>query len=625
MERISMIQPHSYSKSSPAPRAARRFNLCHVAPAGARAFLFGAASLIIGCSGVATGPDGTGGTGVAGDGDGDLGGGVGGTGVSGVGGAGVIDNGSGGAAVVGGGGGSGIGSGGETVVVPPGEVPGGILLKGHPEYYRVVRLTNVQWENSIRDIFGLSALPGKSNSFFPDPPEGTFTNNERALFIADELWSDYQRASEELAESLSSNASVLAIFGGTADSAAFISAVGHRAFRRALSAAEVAAYQGIWADGATYYASGNAAADGARVFLEAILQSPYFLFRLETTPTGQRLTGAELATKLSLLLRNTTPSDALLASAESGDLDTDAGLAAAAQAMLAEGEAREVVAEFHTELYGLDRYKNIAKNPTLFPAYNDGLNEILMNADLMFFNRVFDQDAGLREILTSNVAYVNDATAVFYGIASPGAALTEVLLDDDRPGFLTRVGYLAYNATLVDPDPIHRGVDINNRMLCMDLSPPAGEIPPLPAPQPNQTNRERVEAHTGSGLCATCHGEIINPLGYAFENFDAMGQFRTEDNGQPIDTAAAYGFNDGLQAFDDAPGLISLMAENQQTHGCYSRNLAEFVLARDVAGTEEALVAGAQGASFTNDASIKELILTMIQDPLFTTAQGGAQ
>jgi hypothetical protein len=348
-------------------------------------------------------------------------------------------------------------------------------------------------------------------------------------------------------------------------------------------------------------------------------------FRIELSEAGSRLSGLELASKLSFLLRNTTPSEELLSAAESGDLDTDAGLLAVAEELLADSDATDAVTSFHRQMYGVDRYQNIEKDPRLFPEYSEDLKAVLIEADLLFFRRIFEQDKGMREIFTSDVAYVNDDTAGFYDIPSPGRELSEVTLAGDRPGILTRVGFLAYNATLAQPDPIHRGVDINNRLLCMKLDPPPGVIPPLPAPKDGQTNRERVEAHTGQGLCGKCHLEIINPLGYAFENFDAMGQFRSEDNGNDIDTASAYAFSEGLQSFSGATELAGLLAESQQAHGCYNASLAEFFLTRDLAGADEALVTAMQQASLGSDMPVRELILLMIQSPLFTHAQGAAQ
>lgn len=506
-----------------------------------------------------------------------------------------------------------------------GTAPGGVKLIGTPEYHAFVRLTHTQWKNAVTDIFGLqpSDLDALVTTLYPDPPSGKFSNNEKALYIGPELWADHQRVAEELARTIATDALVVASLGTLSNPGGFIDKVGHRAYRRPLTAEEKAAFLALWDLGATYYDSGDAGVDGARVFLEALLQSPHFLYRIESAEPGTRLSGPELITKLSFLLKNTTPSAALLTAAEAGDFDSDEALREAAMTMLSEDATAAMALTFHTELYGLDRYKNIEKSTATFPNFTEETKNTLLLADQMFFQHIFDSDGGVREIFTSPVAYANQQLARYYGLRATGAALTQVTLDETRPGYLTRLGFLTYNSTLSQSDPIHRGVDINLRMLCEDLNPPAGVIPPLPEPLPNQTNRQRVEAHTEDASCAKCHAKIINPLGFAFENFDAVGQARTMDAGQPIDTASSYEFNDGLRPFADAPELIAIMAEHEQTHSCYSAMLTQFVLGRDVSSKEEALVAAVQSASFNDDASTKQLILTLIGDPMFTHAQAG--
>jgi Protein of unknown function (DUF1592)/Protein of unknown function (DUF1588)/Protein of unknown function (DUF1585) len=350
------------------------------------------------------------------------------------------------------------------------------------------------------------------------------------------------------------------------------------------------------------------------------------LYRIELTANGARLSGYELAQKLSFLLRNTTPDDALLGAAQAGQLDSNDGLLTLGKQMLDAPAAQAVLQRFHTELYGLDRYLSIAKDMTLFPTYSESLNQTLLDADLLFFNRVYTTGLGLREILTSKVAYMNQATASFYGMSASGTALSEVMLDQTRPGFLTRLGFLAYNANLRSPDPIHRGVDMNAKILCGQLAPPPGEIPALPEPIAGQTNRERVNSHTGPGTCgASCHGTIINPLGFTLESFDAVGQYRTTDNGKPVDTSGEFAFTDGVKTFKDFPELVGLMAENQNTHGCYASKLAEFALARDVAGGDGTLVTSLQQNSVTQNTSIKDMLTATIQDSTFVVAKGGAQ
>jgi hypothetical protein len=524
-------------------------------------------------------------------------------------------------------GGTGTGNPGDPSL--PGGGPGGdgLTLDGLPIRSRFVRLTHEQWEQSVRDLLQLPALPGLSMGFTGDPPGGTFSNNERKLFVTAGLWGDYQRAAETLSQQVSRDATALArITGGTTVAATFIKTFGRRAFRRPLTASEEQRYGTLFTSGATIFKSGNAFADGAQLVIETMLQSPHFIYRSELGTDGQPLTGYEVASKLSFLLRNTMPDDALLTAAESGQLNSPEGVRARAQTMLDAMPAQAVFQRFHSELFGLDRYRAIEKDATVFTKYTPTVNTDLMQADTLFFNAIFTQGQGLRDILTSSVAFVNQATAPFYGLTAQGTAFKQVQLGPDRPGFFTRTGFLTLNATLRDPDIIHRGVDINRRILgAPNLAPPAGVvIPALPTPKPGQTNRERVSAHTGMGTCgASCHGVYINPIGFAFENFDAMGQPRPTDNGKPVDTTSEYEFTDGTKSFSGAPELMQLMASQAQVHGSYAAHLAEFALTRDVDESDRPFVRALQQASMTPNSSIKQIVLSVIDSPSFRTR--GAQ
>ena len=501
----------------------------------------------------------------------------------------------------------------------------GTALNGEPIFSRFVRLTHHQWENSVRDLLRLGSTPGLSSGFTGDPPEGHFSNNERALYVTSGLWSDYQRAAETLSEQVARNGAALAaLTGGSTDAMAFIRDLGRRAYRRPLTTAEEQRYQALFATGAEVFQSGDTFADGAQLVIEAILQSPHFVYRTELGTDGAPLSGFELASKLSFLLRDTIPDNALLDAAAAGQLDTPEGLLAHAESMLNDPQGEAVLVRFHSELLGYDRYRAIDKNRALFPAYNEGLPDKLREADNQFTLAMIRGGFGLRDFYTSTIGFVDAETAALYGASAAGDELTQVDLGPSRPGIFTRLGFLAYNATLRDPDPIHRGVDLNHRVLCAPLAPPPGIIPALPELVPGQTNRERVTAHTGPGTCgATCHGDIINPVGFAFENFDALGQERTTDNGKPVDTTGAYAFADGLKEFANANELLDLIAESPQAHACYAAHLAEFSLARDMARADADFVGRLDQISRLSNGSIKSLVLGIIGDPAFRIRAGG--
>jgi hypothetical protein len=498
-----------------------------------------------------------------------------------------------------------------------------ILLDGAPIHSHYVRLTHEQWENSVRDLLKLAAVPGVSSMFTSDPPNGTFSNNELRLYVTSGLRGDYERAAETLARQVATNAQSRTAIGASGNAATFISTFGRRVYRRPLEAAEQQRYEALHAAAATLYTGGDAFANGVELVIRAMLQSPHFLYRTELGADQAPLSGFEIASKLSFLLRNTTPDDALLDAAERGELGTVDAILQRGQTLLDGADAVSVLGRYHNELFGLHRFEQIDKDRTAFPNYNPAMNADLMAADRMFFDRVFQNGLGVREVLLSPVAFVNASIAPFYATSASGSGLTQVTLGAERPGFFTRVSFLAYNGNLREPDPIHRGVDIMHRLLCSTLAPPPGEIPPLPAVMAGQTNRQRVEAHTGEGVCAGCHVTQINALGFALENFDAMGQLRTTDNGQPVNTMASYEFATGTLPFSGAPELMQILADSPEAHACYARRLGEFALARDTAEADRGLVNELTTASMTDVGSLKAMLLATIRSPLFTVRTGG--
>jgi len=252
--------------------------------------------------------------------------------------------------------------------VPPGAAAG-LPLDGHPIFAQFVRLTHDQWEHSVRDVLQLDGVPGLSETFTGDAPEGTFSNNERALLVTPNLSLDYQRAAEQLAERVAASPAALARLTGAGDPDRFIAALGRRAYRRPLSSDEQQRYRALFGMGPSVFASGNDFVDGARLAIEAMLQSPYFIYRTELEADGEPLNGFEVASKLSFLFRNTTPDDALLDAAAAGELSSSAAIVERARKMLEEPAAGPSVARFHSELFGLDRYGSIAKDPVRFPQH----------------------------------------------------------------------------------------------------------------------------------------------------------------------------------------------------------------------------------------------------------------
>lgn len=510
----------------------------------------------------------------------------------------------------------------EAPTIPDGS-PLPLELDGTPTMGDLVRLTHTQWSNTVQQLLGLSTAPEAAQTFAPDAVVGNFSNNEKYLTTSQTLVSDYERAVEDLAEALTEQ-QLSRIYSGT-DADGFIKTFGRRAYRRPLTDAEVATYLDVYTAGTELTATGSDFLKGASLVIQTMLQSPYFIYRTELGTPGQPLSGFEVAAKLSFAFWDVGPSDALLDAAEQGKLDTPDGVAAQAATMLDDPKAVNVMRRFHGETLQFKRFGNLHKEPSVVPEFKDSMSSSAEEAAYLFFDRIFTQDLGLKDVFTSTVGFVNADLASLYEVAAPGGGgFQEVDLGSERAGYFSQVPYLMMHSVNYAPDPVHRGVDLGLRMLCAKVDTPPFVPPPAPTPQPGQTNREALEALTASGACKDCHGPYINPLGFSFENFDGLGRWREVDNGKPVDASGTYPFTEGTKAFTNSADLMNLLTQSEQAHDCYAANLTQFVTGRELVQADLAGIKSLSAVS-KGDASVKELILELVKSPAFRMNGGGIQ
>ncbi|HEX2657253.1 MAG TPA: DUF1595 domain-containing protein, partial [Polyangia bacterium] len=372
--------------------------------------------MLVGCTGTisdpgsASGSGGSEGTGSSGSGGGTAKPGSGGSAPSGSGGSaptgsggssasgGSAPAGSGGSAPAGSGGSASTGSGGGAATggssgsggAAPnnGTVPGALDLNGNPKYYRVVRLTNAQWARTIPTVLGVSAN-GMEEAFEGVATSSTdFSNNELVLDFSSRNWQDFQAAAETLATQVTATDAALAkIYSGT-DAAGFIAALGRRTYRRPLTAGEKTSYMTLYNQGASLMGSRSAFAKGASLVIRAMLQSPYFLFRIEAGTKGTALDPYEMAAKLSLILRGAGPDDATLdQAAGAAKLDTADGAGRLANAMMGDATGTAMMRQFHGEWLHFDDYAHITKVGV--SEFNDALPAEYQEASYRFFDDVF--------------------------------------------------------------------------------------------------------------------------------------------------------------------------------------------------------------------------------------------
>lgn len=501
---------------------------------------------------------------------------------------------------------------------------------------RFPRLSHAQWERTVMDLFHLDAPTGLAASFTPDPLGGkAFDNNESSLQVTPNLWADYQRAAEEVALLVTSDPALLAKIAPAdlpADPAAkkkaFLETFGKRAFRRPLSAEETTRLIELFDQGAVLDPAADPFTAGVRLSIEAFLQSPYFVYRPELSilprPDGKiALNGWEIATRLSYALWGTMPDDALFASVEGGKLATLNGIEAEARRLLANERARETLVAFHDQLYDAEQYLNIDKSLTAYPDFDPAFGEDARKELSLFVDHViFAEKGGLSELLTSRTTFVNARLAAVYGLDPTGLDndnFVQVELPEaERSGLLTRAGFLAWKGTKTQPDTILRGVFLNRRVLCQELGdPPDAAMGAMLGDE--QTNREKVTALTGKGTCGeTCHGTFINPIGFAFEHYGAMGEYRTEDNGYPINAADTFPFEDGAKSYDGALELSQLAASADQVHKCYSRFWLEYLYGRDRKVEDAGLIEDVAALS-KQGGTVEDVVVALVTSDAFLT------
>lgn len=508
-----------------------------------------------------------------------------------------------------------------------------------PATTRFPRLTHGQWESTVRDLLKLDAAPGTSSMFSPDATSGTFANNGTTLRVGQQLWSDYQSAAETLASRIArDNAALTRLLPANppADprmrARAFIEHFGQRAYRRPLSPAEIDQHLTTLYDRGAMILGGDAFVSGIELVLRVMLQSPHFLYRVERSSAVREgripLDDFEIATRLSYALWNTMPDDELFAAASRGELTRQESLLVQARRLLADARAKSVLLGFHGQLYDWDHFADVRRDAMRFPQWRASLPASMLTEARMFVEDVvFTRRAGLRQLLSAEYTFANDDLARVYGLAGTfDGTFRRVDLDrTQRRGMLTQVGFLASRAYSVDPDPIHRGVAVNLKVLCAGLPSPPPNVAALPAVPANSTNRQTVNAHTGPGTCGSgCHSTLINPMGFAFEHYDSVGAYRTTDRAQPVDSSGQYTLDGRLVMFRDGVELTELITGSTQAHECYARYWLEFLAGRGPQ-TEDRTLIQLVGARSREDRPVLELVESILTSPTFTARSTAAE
>ena len=353
-----------------------------------------------------------------------------------------------------------------------------------------------------------------------------------------------------------------------------VTTFGRRAWRRPLSRAEVDAQLSVYGDAR---AAGGSFDVGVRAALEALLVSPYFLYRVELDPPGAegtsaRVDGYVLASRLSYFLWSSTPDDRLLDLAAAGRLQDDAVLAAEVDRMLADPRAASIVENLGGQWLGLRKIPEASPDADAFPEVDAALRRAMEGEIRSLLESVFLRDAPLGDLLTSTQAELEPNLAAFYGVSAPDGVATV----PDRPGLLTRAGWLMSTSHPTRTSPVQRGAWVLDKILCTPPPPAPAGIPALDE-SGGASVVEQLAQHRSDPACAACH-DAMDPIGIGLESFDAVGRARTQyEDGQPVQVAGTL---EGGGDFTTTGQLLDLLAEDPRIETCAVEQTFTYAMGR---------------------------------------------
>jgi hypothetical protein len=328
---------------------------------------------------------------------------------------------------------------------------------------------------------------------------------------------------------------------------------------------------------------------GIEMALAAVLVNPEFLFRIEQDPSGvatrsaYRIPDVQLASRLSFFLWSSIPDDELLDLAERGDLGKPGVMEGQVRRMLADPRSRSLVTNFAGQWLHLRNLESITPDLRLFPDFDDNLRQAFRRETELLFEGVLREDRGVLDLLRPGHTYLNERLAKHYGIPHVyGDRLRRVELADDSPrgGLLRQGSILTVTSYATRTSPVIRGKWVLENILGTPPPPP----PNVPALKDNTVSsalsvRERLSAHRADVACAGCH-KLMDPAGFALENYDAVGRWRTFEEGRRID--ATGGLPDGSR-FEGVDGLERALLKRPEVFvGTLTEKLLTFALGRGV-------------------------------------------
>jgi hypothetical protein len=366
--------------------------------------------------------------------------------------------------------------------------------------------------------------------------------------------------------------------------------------------------------------------NGIEMGLRAILVSPEFLFRVEQDPAGvapntaYRISDLELASRLSFFLWSSIPDDELLDAAAHGKLRTPAVLEQQVRRMLADSRSRALVNNFAEQWLYLRNLDSTSPDMRIFPDFDDNLRQAFREETELFFESIMREDRSVLDLLKANYTFVNERLAKHYGIPDVyGSRFRRVTFGEDghRGGLLRQGSILAVTSYATRTSPVIRGKWILANILGTPPPPPPPFVPALKESSGEGRTlsmRERMAEHRANPACAGCH-KLMDPIGFSLENYDAVGRWRTAEDGKAID--ASGGLPDGSK-FDGVTGLQqALLSRPELFVGTFTEKLLTYALGRGVEYYDAPAVRKILADTSANDFRFSSTILGVVNSTPF--------
>jgi Protein of unknown function (DUF1592)/Protein of unknown function (DUF1588)/Protein of unknown function (DUF1595)/Protein of unknown function (DUF1587)/Protein of unknown function (DUF1585) len=512
-----------------------------------------------------------------------------------------------------------------------GNPPGGAGTTEEPGEAVFRRLTRVEYNNTVRDLLGDSSSPADA---FPGDTQSANSGFGKGGLVAGVDAGRIFEATERLAtEAVTKRLGTLLPCGTPPAAAAdqskcaqdFIAQFGRRAYRRPLAQEESAVLLELYEKQRTETRLDFP--NAIRVVLSAMLMSPNFLYRWELAPKAAVRDGAfvrfnsyEMASRLSYLLWASMPDEGLFAAAAANKLSTPDQIEVEARRMLKDSKMVDTLAEFFVQWLDATGLPELRKSPELYRSFTPELAQAMMNETREFAGDLLMKgDGRLQTLLTSSKSFVDAGLAgVYKAPALTGTGFQPASLNEaQRAGILTQAAFLTVHAKADETNPIARGRTLVDRLLCRELPPIPDNIPDPRPPAEGVTTRERFADH-GTNPCAfACHS-VMDPLGFAFENYDAIGAWRTIDYGKPVDASGTVTIDGTPVVFNNAVELTRHLATSTEVQDCMARQWFRYALRKKERPGDEPSLRWAQDIFRKSEGDLRELIVSLTKTRSFT-------